>query len=463
MAPEDQGSAPQLKAMAFGMTWAVFVASAMMMSSFQVHGYSEDSGISSSSPKSRSIEGNGGRLGSSRVLTLTSASYDAHLSLTKDDPSKSTSIQRRSLDEIRFNKCPPADPSFHTESKDYVPGVHKGIYPLLPVDYPLPAAKAAVLKTQTLGDSVIVPGDHQLFGALPDEWLSRVKPPTYPQADPNAPFWRELRSVIRSQKKRRSSDPPSDLSRWPDTWSSFDLEDIAAAVDAEYPASLQQSLIMQTFADGGFQMDKSIVEFRSVRDFIGNQVRIAALNTWAFDVVAPISFMLKWHTGVPRPEEMAWLIGSGQYGIDDGVPQDIVDDLVAMNLTKAEDFTAYKQGSPTHPSWPAMHSSGSSCSFWLPAVAKMTPEQYCEALRVDFAVAFARTVAGVHYPMDNYAGLNLGSKIMIEKLPGHLAEYYGYNETAVRSRLEALEFDWETFDPRTCTIGGVPVGDRLLQ
>jgi hypothetical protein len=41
-----------------------------------------------------------------------------------------------------------------------------------------------------------------------------------------------------------------------------------------------------------------------------------------------------------------------------------------------------------------MHAAGSSCSYWIPAVAKLTPEQYCEALRVDFAVAFARTVAG---------------------------------------------------------------------
>ncbi|KAG7372892.1 hypothetical protein IV203_033616 [Nitzschia inconspicua] len=140
---------------------------------------------------------------------------------------------------------------------------------------------------------------------------------------------------------------------------------------------------------------------------------------------------------------MAWLIGSGKYGVNDGVPQDIVDDLIAMNLTKAPEISPHI----------SMHS----------AVANMTLEQYCEALRVDFAVAFARTVAGVHYPMDNYAGLNLGSKIRIEKLPGHLAENYCYNETAVRLRLEALEFDWETFDPRTCTIAGVPVGDRLVQ
>ncbi|KAL3894305.1 MAG: hypothetical protein SGARI_007787, partial [Bacillariaceae sp.] len=84
------------------------------------------------------------------------------------------------------------------------------------------------------------------------------------------------------------------------------------------------------------------------------------------------------------------------------------------------------------------------------------------ALRVDYAVAYARTVAGVHYPMDNFAGLNIGLNIIKEKLPAHLADYYGYDEGMVRSKLEALTFDWETFDPYECTIAGVPVGDRLI-
>jgi hypothetical protein len=64
--------------------------------------------------------------------------------------------------------------------------------------------------------------------------------------------------------------------------------------------------------------------------------------------------------------------------------------------------------------------------------------------------------------MDNYAGLNLGFHILKEKLPRHLADNYGYDETLVRSKLEALTFDWETFDPNSCTIAGVPVGERLV-
>ena len=72
-----------------------------------------------------------------------------------------------------------------------------------------------------------------------------------------------------------------------------------------------------------------------------------------------------------------------------------------MNLRSQFDFTAYAEGSPDHPSWPAMHSAGASASLWIAVVADLTPEQLCQARRLDYAIAFARTVAGVHYPDDN--------------------------------------------------------------
>ena len=110
---------------------------------------------------------------------------------------------------------------------------------------------------------------------------------------------------------------------------------------------------------------------------------------------------------------MAWLIASGAFTTEDGVPQDIVEELKSMNLQHAADFTAYEDGSPMHPSWPAMHAAASVCSFWLPAIAKITPEQYCEALRVDYAVAYARTVAGVH------VSLHLQSNLFVSPQTPH--------------------------------------------
>jgi hypothetical protein len=238
----------------------------------------------------------------------------------------------RKISDIRFNKCPPIVET----------GNVTHAFPLLPSDYPIAEPKASVLRTETKADSVITPDDYQVFGATPEEWMFFLKPPSFPLRYANAPYWKELRLVIHAQLARRNGDDPSTISRWPDLWSDFDLEDIAKAVNAEYPASLQQQLIIQVFSQGGLEMDRNITQFRSVVDFVGTQVRIAALNTWSFEAVAPVTFMLKWTVGMPRPEEMAWLIATGQYGVNDGVPPDIIDSLASMNLTNATSFTAYE-------------------------------------------------------------------------------------------------------------------------
>lgn len=43
-----------------------------------------------------------------------------------------------------------------------------------------------------------------------------------------------------------------------------------------------------------------------------------------------------------------------------------------------------------------MHSAASSASLWLGVVLNLTEEQFCEVQKTDYAVAYARTVAGVH-------------------------------------------------------------------
>ena len=135
------------------------------------------------------------------------------------------------------------------------------------------------------------------------------------------------------------------------------------------------------------------------------------LNTHSLpcSAVAPINFAAKWHVGQLRPEEMAWKIASGEIA-QENVPPDVYDMVKSMNLSKATDFTQYPEGSPKHPSWPAMHSAASSMSLWLPVIANLTEEQYCQVLLTDYAVSFARTVAGVHYRSDNMAGLEHGTR-----------------------------------------------------
>jgi hypothetical protein len=97
-----------------------------------------------------------------------------------------------------------------------------------------------------------------------------------------------------------------------------------------------------------------------------------------------------------------------------------------------------------------MHSAASSMSLWLAVVANLTDEQYCQVLRTDYAVSFARTVAGVHYTSDNYAGLNMGQEVIAYALPDHLAKVYGADAGKVKAKIEKYRFDWRNFSPETC-------------
>jgi hypothetical protein len=372
------------------------------------------------------------------------------------------------MSDIRFNKCPPIvvegfenENPWYVPSSDYSNGVDQRIFPLVPADYPVRGEKADILRTETMADGVVLPGDFDLRNATAEVYASKLDRPVYPAGYPTAPYWHQLRRVVNFQLARREGKDPSTLNRWPDLWANYTLDEIAGLVMGEYPASLQQELVGKLFKEG-ISLNHDVVRFRSVVDIVSKQFRFSCLNTWSVDAVAPVTFLLKWEKGVPRPEEMAWMISTGKITTEDGVPQDLVDSIQSMDLAHAADFTAYPTGSPMHPSWPAMHASGSSLSYWLPVVAEITPEQYCEALRLDYGVAFARTVAGVHYEMDNIAGLNLATLIIKEKMPAMMASNYGCDADSVRTKLDHLAFDWKHFNPYDCTILGTPVGDRLM-
>ena len=54
----------------------------------------------------------------------------------------------------------------------------------------------------------------------------------------------------------------------------------------------------------------------------------------------------------------------------------------------------------------------------------LTEDQLWEARMLDYSVFYARTVAGVHYPSDNIAGLMAGEEILAKRLPEFLHEEY---------------------------------------
>lgn len=72
--------------------------------------------------------------------------------------------------------------------------------------------------------------------------------------------------------------------------------------------------------------------------------------------------------------------------------------ILEMNLESTTYFTFYpEESSPIHPLWPV-------------------PDQLCEARMLDYSISYARTVAGLHHPSDNIAGLMIGQDILCNRL-----------------------------------------------
>ena len=181
-------------------------------------------------------------------------------------------------------------------------------------------------------------------------------------------------------------------------------------------------------------------------EFVRGPVALSELNTWTIATVAPINFGIKWHVGRARPEEVMYKLKTGEIPMS-AAPEKIVNYVNSLSFwgEDGRNFTAYPEGSPQHPSWPAMHSAASAGSMWLPTVMNLTDEQICQAKLVDYVVSYGRTVAGVHYPGDNIAGLDLGQEIIARKLPRHLFQQYGGDYPALRRKVSSLRFKWSEF------------------
>jgi hypothetical protein len=318
-------------------------------------------------------------------------------------------------------------------------------------NFPLDEDMAYKLSHYSTVQSLVMPDDYEVKEVCIEHYIDAVGGyPVFPERDPNSPFWQELQEVVNAQKMRIQGRIPS-FFVLPDTWKGYTADQVADAVHNEYPGFNHIFLIESLFAEG-LEIDHTCTPFRSKYDFIGEQVRLSTLNTWSVGVVSAVNFAVKFYVGQPRPEEIAWMIYRGELTAADGVPQTLMNDIKSMTLTNSTSFTAYPEGCPTHPSWPAMHSAASSASLWLAVVANLTEEQYCQVLRTDYAVAYARTVAGVHYPMDNIGGLNLGQEVIADRLADHLAYTYGGEAKCYQRKIDLLRFDWKTYDPRTCQV-----------
>ena len=343
---------------------------------------------------------------------------------------------------IRFNKISFVDGIAPPEAAD--------VLPLGPEDYPIPLGTAKWLR-EVQAISVTQPSDCDECDIPLSDLIDAIGGyPSHPSST-NMDYWEELWEVVQVQEMRLNNVAASNLLKLPVIWSDYDVHDVAEAVHDEWPGSHHVELIKYLLGQGA-KIDRDILPALSGLSFVRGPVALADLNTWAVGTVGPHNFQVKWAAGRARPEEVAWWIHEADEAelSAKGVPESIVTHIKAMNLADAPSFTAYAEGSPKHPSWPAMHSAASVSSLWLNTVMDLTPAQQCEVFAVDYAVAYARTVAGVHFPQDNIAGLNLGQEILARKLPGYMAERYGSNPQSVRNKIATLRIDWNTYLEGPC-------------
>ncbi|MDP7039603.1 MAG: hypothetical protein QGI45_10630 [Myxococcota bacterium] len=302
------------------------------------------------------------------------------------------------------------------------------------INFPLDGAQSQQLRNSN-AVSPFLPVDPRV--CVQPDFLPK---PTHPG---DQGFWQEFEQIIDFQIARRNDADPGDFVDLPKIFADFDIHQAAEAVRADFPTHWPTALTQQFLSEGA-KIDPSIIPPRSQDDFVNGPVLLARMIGWAVSEVSPSAFACKWKEGRARPESVAWAVQSGQLA----APQAIKDKIASLNLQSPEDFTAYDEGCPRHPSWPAMHSAASCASLYLAVLLDLSPEQITEARRLDFAVAQFRSVAGVHYETDNRAGLALGQEVMAKRLPEILKEF-GASEEAVKAKIEQVRHDWFAYEAKS--------------
>lgn len=282
-------------------------------------------------------------------------------------------------------------------------------------------------------------------------------------------MWDEF-AVVADYRKRRQADNLSPRSDWakdimvlPTLFENMSMAEAAEAVRADFPSHWPTALALQ-FLGSSTSMDWAVVPELTAAEFVNKQVLLAHVIGWAVQTVSPTAFSCKHYYGRARPEELAMEV-QGDTG--EGVCSSPESARAALNdsgeaLESGPDFTAYPTtgGCPKHPSWPAMHSAASSASMYLPVLMDLSPEQERETRRLDYAVATARSIAGVHYPSDNIAGLMLGQQIVSEQLPG-LLERLGFEDSYVeqaKAKVKKHKFDWAKWEGLGCHLDDSAAG-----
>lgn len=317
------------------------------------------------------------------------------------------------------------------------------------IDFPLDAKELNALRTSN-AVSPILPSDPRVV-VTPDQMFEQMGIPK-PTRPGDEGFWDEFEKILDLQIAREDKQlGPEQFFDLPKIFEGFSMEEAAQAVRADFPSHFP-SVLVQQFLQEGAKVDPNVIP-QTGSDFVRGPVLLSQLIGWSVSKVSPSAFAAKWNQGRPRPESVAWAVQKGALQ----APAHIREKIEALDLSKAEEFTAYQEGCPRHPSWPAMHSAASSSSLYLAVVMDLSPEQIAEARRLDYAVATSRSLAGVHYESDNLAGLALGEEVVARELPDFLAQFASSSEEAeqIRASTKAKiakirkDHNWLTYEPKS--------------
>ena len=159
--------------------------------------------------------------------------------------------------------------------------------PLKNDDYPVRRDLANTIKRTSRAESVMTSNDYELRGEPVARYIQRIGgAPTFPNANRNHPFWqRDFRAVVGAQIHRRRNGNPQSVMVLPKLWRNFNINQVAQAVNDEYPGFWQARLLEEFFKEN-VKIDHRVLPFRSLDDPIGKNFRAAALNQWVTTAVS---------------------------------------------------------------------------------------------------------------------------------------------------------------------------------
>lgn len=162
-----------------------------------------------------------------------------------------------------------------------------------------------------------------------------------------------------------------------------DPQACADVVHMDNPFDLVAALQSYALSQGGTPSKRH--KWSSFKDFVGAVPSASRFITRKQDIAVKKGFRVKYYHGVIRPEEM-YDTGTG--------------------------MTAYEDGCPCHPSFPAGHGCLAGAAAWAVIEYYDLPWHAVVQIRnAAYAWSMWRTLAGVHYAPDNIAGLEVGKLV----------------------------------------------------